>query len=599
MPTVSPRPSRVRARASTAADEDPSPFGVVYQTLLGDYIAQNRWMLLAFLVVGLFTLPIENVVLPQFYSRFLEAIRGPPSSLPALGTDAWTHLTGGASASGLLYAIGALWLLVILSYVCKNTLESKWFPAYLSFVRQRLFGGTVENHSERYKDLRVGEEIARIIEVSYNIAYIFWWVLAELVPLYAAILGMVGYLLYLNTSVGLVLGCGVLVHTVVLVTMGYGCVMMSSKREEYYLQMTEKLSDSFSNLMNVYLNNMKGSELAKNKRVEAKHAALYTKTYECTRNTVAVLSLVTILTFVCTIGVMYEQRRGGRIATHGFVAIWFILILYMANLLRLSDTIPAYLTKIGIIHCSRDYLHDIVTPPSKRRKRHTIAGGRIEFRNITFAYPDSRAPILKGFSLTVAAGEKVGILGTSGSGKTTAMKLLSGMYTPSRGTLRIDGHRIQTIDTQHLRKHVVYINQRTQLFNTSILKNIQYGNKVTPETIRRILRHYQLDAVYQKLPRGIQTNAGVQGAGLSLGMQKVTMLMRGILREGQIVVLDEPLAGLDAQTRQKVLRLIKDQCAGKTTLVITHDKEIVPYMDRVVNMATLNGAVGQPTQQQP
>ena len=70
------------------------------------------------------------------------------------------------------------------------------------------------------------------------------------------------------------------------------------------------------------------------------------------------------------------------------------------------------------------------------------------------------------------------------------------------------------------------------------------------------------------------------------------MLMRGILREGQIVVLDEPLAGLDAQTRQKVLRLIKDQCAGKTTLVITHDKEIIPYMDRVVNMATLNGAAG-------
>lgn len=574
------------------SDHEPktSSFSVVYQKLLGDYILKHRWILIAFFVVGLFTLPIENVILPTFYSHFLDTIRQPSSSLPKLGHDIWSNITS-KSGAGVLYCIGGLWVLVILAYVCKNTLESKWFPEYLSFVRQQLFGGTVENHSERYKDLRVGEEIARIIEVSLNIALIFWWILAELVPLYIAILGMVGYLLYLNLSVGLVLGCGVLLHTIVFIGMGYKCVLMSSKREEYFLEMTEKLSDSFSNLMNVYLNNMKGNELRKNKRVEAKHAALYTKTYECTRNTIAILSLITILTFICTICVMYEQRRSNMIDSHGFVVIWFILILYMANLLRLSDQIPAYLTRIGIIHCSRHYLYDIVTPNSKRSSKHSITSGHIQFRNITFAYPDSKAPILKGFNLNVAGGEKVGILGTSGSGKTTAMKLLSGIYRPSRGTLKIDGHSINTIQTHHLRKHVVYINQRTQLFNTSILKNIQYGNRVNDKEVQALLNRYRLNDVYQKLPQGIHTNAGVQGAGLSLGMQKVTMLLRGILREGRIVVFDEPLAGLDAQTRKKILRLIREQCKGKTTIVITHDTEIIPYMDRVVNMKRLNKVV--------
>ena len=164
------------------------------------------------------------------------------------------------------------------------------------------------------------------------------------------------------------------------------------------------------------------------------------------------------------------------------------------------------------------------------------------------------------------------------------------MYRPSRGTLRIDGHRIQTIDTQHLRKHVVYINQRTQMFNTSILKNIQYGNKVSAKEVGELLKRYELDAVYAKLPEGVYTNAGVNGGSLSLGMQKVTMLMRGLLRDGTVVVLDEPLAGLDATTRVKVMRLIKDRCAGKTTLVITHDKEIIPYMDRTVNISEINRA---------
>ena len=73
-------------------------------------------------------------------------------------------------------------------------------------------------------------------------------------------------------------------------------------------------------------------------------------------------------------------------------------------------------------------------------------------------------------------------------------------------------------------------------------------------------------------------------------MQKVTMLMRGLLRDGTVIVLDEPLAGLDAATRVKVMRFIKDRCMGKTTLVITHDKEIIPYMDRVVNISEINHA---------
>ena len=171
------------------------------------------------------------------------------------------------------------------------------------------------------------------------------------------------------------------------------------------------------------------------------------------------------------------------------------------------------------------------------------------------------------------------------------MKLLSGMYTPTSGLLQIDGHSVHTIDLQHLRRQIIYINQRTQLFNMSILKNIQYGNKVSAKEVGDLLKQYKLDTVYAKLPQGIYTNAGVNGSSLSLGMQKVTMLMRGLLRNGKVVILDEPLAGLDASTRVKVMRIIKDTCSGKTTLVITHDKEIIPYMDRVVNISEINKSV--------
>jgi ABC-type multidrug transport system fused ATPase/permease subunit len=202
--------------------------------------------------------------------------------------------------------------------------------------------------------------------------------------------------------------------------------------------------------------------------------------------------------------------------------------------------------------------------------------------------------------LNIRSGEKIAILGTSGSGKTTAMKLLVGMYPISSGSITIDNTDIQEIDLRYLRDQTNYVNQRTMLFNDTILSNIRYGHaNLTDERILSVLRNYQLDVVFSKLNDGVHTIAGVHGGNLSLGMQKVTMLMRGLFRTAKIVVLDEPLAGLDSQTRGKVMRLIKDVCKDKTLIVITHDREIIPYMDRVENINELNQKSMAKRQEEP
>ena len=574
---------------SSRPSDQPSIHPSVYQHLLFDYVRENRATLLVYLLVIFFTLPVETVVLPQFYSRLLGQVGQHIKSLTAFTANPWSQMTQGTAAGWLLW-IAVIWVVVVLAYIAKNSFEATIVPTYMSFIRQRLFTGTVNKHADDYKDLRVGEEVTRILDISRNMRDLMIWVTGELVPLYAATVVMVGYLLWNYPTIGAVLATGAVVHTACFLWMGQQSVNLSATREHYYLQMSEKLHDSLGNLMNVYLNNMKGSEIRKNKQVEALHTELLVKQFQHTRNTVAMLSFISILTFFVTIGFLYEQTRAGAYSGTTFTAIWLIALLYLSNLLRLSDYIPFYLTKLGIVQCSNDFLLGLLEKRSARTVKRAVTKGHIKFEDVEFAYPGGAAPILTGFHLEVQPGEKVGILGTSGSGKTTAMKLLSGMYTPTSGLLQIDGHSVHTIDLQHLRRRIVYINQRTQMFNTSILKNIQYGNKVSAKEVGELLKRYELDAVYAKLPEGVYTNAGVNGGSLSLGMQKVTMLMRGLLRDGTVVVLDEPLAGLDAATRVKVMRLIKDRCAGKTTLVITHDKEIIPYMDRTVNISEINRA---------
>ena len=179
-------------------------------------------------------------------------------------------------------------------------------------------------------------------------------------------------------------------------------------------------------------------------------------------------------------------------------------------------------------------------------------------------------------------------MGRSGSGKTTLMKMLVGLYKPEEGTITIDGVDINKMDIDYLRTEVNYINQNTKLFEDTIVYNMRYGNNISEKELINKLKKYNLLQVFSDLPDGINANAGLNGGNLSGGMQKVTILMRGLLKPGKIIVLDEPLAGLDKNTISNVINMIMQETKGKTLLVITCDNAILPYMDEVVNINDLH-----------
>ena len=127
-------------------------------------------------------------------------------------------------------------------------------------------------------------------------------------------------------------------------------------------------------------------------------------------------------------------------------------------------------------------------------------------------------------------------------------------------------------------------NTDNSLNNTNNHNSQNTDNNETQQNqkIEALLRKYDLLTIYDNLENGLLSKAGPKGTNLSLGMQKVTILMRGLMRDSQIVIFDEPLAGLDQKTREKVIKLIVEETRGKTVLVITHDPEILPHLDRTV-----------------
>jgi ABC-type multidrug transport system fused ATPase/permease subunit len=206
-------------------------------------------------------------------------------------------------------------------------------------------------------------------------------------------------------------------------------------------------------------------------------------------------------------------------------------------------------------------------------------------KNILFSYKNNKV-IFKNLNLQIEGNKKTVVLGKSGSGKSTISKLIVKLYNPQKGDIYIDNVNIKNIDTKYLRDKVIYINQKTILFNKSIMDNILYGNNhLNDKQVINIMKKYKLDSLFNNMKDGLYSSCGVNGNNLSLGMQKIVILLRGVLKNNyKIIIYDEPLAGLDKNSRKKVITMINDLSVGKTVLIITHDNEILDIADNVIEM---------------
>jgi ABC-type multidrug transport system fused ATPase/permease subunit len=203
----------------------------------------------------------------------------------------------------------------------------------------------------------------------------------------------------------------------------------------------------------------------------------------------------------------------------------------------------------------------------------------IVFDNITFAYESNN--IIKDFSLSINRNDRIAIMAQSGYGKSTLMKLLLGFYKPQKGRITINGLDISNIKLNNLRQKINYVNQKTLLLNDTIINNMKYGNNKTDKEIINILNEYDLKKIFKN---SLNDQVELSGKNMSLGMQKIIFLMRGILKDSDVYIFDEPLTSLDKNTRDRVIKLINDRTKNKTLIIITHDDEILHIVNSIVSL---------------
>jgi ATP-binding cassette subfamily C protein CydCD len=217
-------------------------------------------------------------------------------------------------------------------------------------------------------------------------------------------------------------------------------------------------------------------------------------------------------------------------------------------------------------------------PPISRPLLPTIA-----FEDVYFAYPGGRGAAHDGLSFTVAAGEKIGIVGPSGSGKSSVARLLLRLFDPQRGTVKIGGHDIRTLDPEALRRMIAVVHQDTYLFYGTVEENLRLGKPgAARDEIEAAARDAKAHEFISLLPQGYDTMIGERGVLLSGGQRQRLAIARALLRDAPILILDEALSSVDAENEAVIQRAIDRLSTGRTTLVLAHRLSSVIGADRIL-----------------
>ena len=209
--------------------------------------------------------------------------------------------------------------------------------------------------------------------------------------------------------------------------------------------------------------------------------------------------------------------------------------------------------------------------------------GKIEFRNLTFRYPDGEYDALKNVSFTIEAGENVGLVGKTGSGKTTLVDLILRTYNVPDGTVFVDGHDVNDIPIRQVRQASAYVPQDNFLFSDTISNNIGFGlDEIDAESVKEAARLANVHENIAEFKEGYETVLGERGVTVSGGQKQRISIARALLKDAPILILDDSVSAVDTKTEKVILENLRESRRGRTTILIAHRVSTIERMDKIL-----------------
>ena len=302
------------------------------------------------------------------------------------------------------------------------------------------------------------------------------------------------------------------------------------------------------------------------------------------------IQLIYISGFAGVLFVVSLDTVRTTITTGSLISFIAAMSMLLSPIKRLSNLSNIFQRGVAAGHTIFELLDKTSESDAGRFETKRVEG-HVEYRNISLSYGKNSENVLENVNLKVPAGKTIALVGHSGSGKTSLVRLLPRLYEPSTGEVLIDGVTIQSFTLKSLRNQIAYVGQEVTLFNDTISKNIAYGLKsdVTHEQIREAARLAHALEFIEAMPMGFDTLVGEQGVILSGGQRQRIAIARALLKNAPILILDEATSALDAESERHVQEALETLMSSRTTLVIAHRLSTIQSADQIYVMS--NGLI--------
>lgn len=368
----------------------------------------------------------------------------------------------------------------------------------------------------------------------------------------------------------------------------YGAFWFQKKLAPRYARMREA-GGTLTARMNNNLTGIATIKAYTAEQYEAEHVRDGSDAYRA-RNAEAIRwssAITPVIRMAILAGFTVTLLYGGFMALNGEIGVgsYSVLVFLTQRLLwpltRLAEMTDLYQRSMASIHRAMDLLHTpiIITYEGDPLPVENVKG-ELEFRQVSFRYDGAGKPAINNISLQIHSGQTIAFVGSTGAGKSTLTKLLLRFYDTEQGQILLDGHPIQSLNLQDLRRCIGYVAQDTFLADASVAQNIAYGNDdAREEDIINAAKLAEAHEFIISMPDGYQTQVGERGMKLSGGQRQRLALARAILKNPPVLILDEATSAVDNETEAAIQRSLDKLVVGRTSIIIAHRLSTVRHAD--------------------
>jgi ATP-binding cassette subfamily B protein len=463
-------------------------------------------------------------------------------------------------------------------------------------LRKEIFEHLQNLSLSYYNTTPVGYILARTLSDTNKIGSMIAWGLVDVFWSFAYVIGAFIAMFMLNVRLTLIVG--LVVPIMALITVYFQNRILSTSRE--LRKVNSKMTGAFNE-------GIMGAKTSKTLVIEDKNLSEFKGISEALEGSAINLArwnalYIPIIVFFGSVLTALVLARGGILAMDGIIQIGTLsaflsyavnifepvqqlartfaeIISLQANIERVTDL----LDKEPLIKDREDVIKIYGDNINPKRENWEEIKGEIEFRNVTFKYPDGDEVVLKNFNLHIPAGTNVAIVGETGAGKSTLVNLACRFFEPREGQILIDGRDYRERSQLWLHSNIGYVLQTPHLFSGTIRDNIRYGNlDASDDQIREAAKIVSLDTLINKFEKGYDTHVGEGGDRLSTGEKQLISIARAILADPKIFILDEATSSVDTHTEKLIQNGIEYLLKGRTSFIIAHRLSTIKKADIIL-----------------